>query len=104
MDLSVEERVRFLTERYSAEADVYERMWAGGLRNVGLELLEHLPLGEAGTVLDLGTGVGSLLPDIEAAAPNALILGVDRAEGMLRHSPRRFPIAVVDAMELPFKP
>jgi len=47
-------------------------------------LLAALPLREAERVLDVGTGSGGLIPDIRASTPEADIVGVDRAEGMLR--------------------
>ena len=49
----------------------------------------------------MGTGVGALLPDIEAKAPGAVVVGCDRAEGMVSLAPRRFKLAVADATRLP---
>ena len=90
-----------MTEGYSAGAIVYQRRWAAGLRGSALELLQHLPIHDAAVVVDLGAGVGALLPDLAEAAPGALVVGADRSEGMISLSPRSFPVAVVDAMKLP---
>jgi ubiquinone/menaquinone biosynthesis C-methylase UbiE len=65
-------------------------------------LLEELPLAETRRVLDLGCGVGALLPHLDRVAPRALIVGLDRTEAMVALGPRDFPLLVGDAAELPF--
>lgn len=69
---------------------------------MALPLLERLPLARAHRVLDIATGTGSRLSDITAAAPDAAVLGVDRAEGMLRAARRagHRRLAVTDAQQL----
>src|SRR5438045_2792933 len=46
--------------------------------------MDAMGLANARHVIDIGTGAGTLLPDLCGAAPNVLIVGVDRSFGMLR--------------------
>lgn len=91
---------RNLAAVYDAEAAVYEDLWAPVLAVPGRDLLAALPLTRARRVLEVGAGVGKLLPEIRAAAPHAAVIGVDRSPGMLRRASSAFPRAVMDASRL----
>jgi SAM-dependent methyltransferase len=67
---------------------------------MALPLIRRLPLAAAGRVLDVGTGSGILVPPLRAAAPDAWLLGVDRAEGMLHLARRMLPCAAMDTQRL----
>jgi SAM-dependent methyltransferase len=94
---------RWLADRYSVTAPAYRRYWAPVLLTGSRRLLERLPLDGARRVLDLGTGVGMLLPEMKNRAPDALVVGVDRSEGMIGLAPAGFPRAVMDAANLTFR-
>jgi SAM-dependent methyltransferase len=54
-------------------------------------------------VLEVGAGVGLLLPELGALAPQAGIVACDLAFGMLRRAPEGFCRAVMDAEHLALK-
>lgn len=77
-----------------------------GAANRGRRLIRELVSGQAGParrIVDVGTGVGSLMPDILAAFPQASLVGIDRSAGMLALAPRDRGMlrAVADARQLP---
>ena len=97
-------RLRRVADGYSADAEIYERTWAPVLRPYGRLLLERLPLPAARRVLDAGAGVGTLLPDIQAAAPSATVIAVDLSAGMLCRAPASHPRAVMNLGRLGLMP
>lgn len=94
--------MRALADHYSGAAGAYQRIWAGVLHPVSRQLLGRLPLADARLVLDVGTGVGTLLPTLREAAPRATVVGIDRSAGMVGRAPEGFPTVVGDAARLPF--
>jgi SAM-dependent methyltransferase len=95
---------RSIADRYSRNAEAYRRYWAPVLLNGSRTLLERLPLDRTRRALDLGSGVGMLLPEIRSRIPDGgLVIGADRSEGMLRLAPATFPRAVMDASRLAFR-
>lgn len=86
--------------RFSEDAPLYEWYWATSMARLGQRLLRGLPVEGASVAIDIGAGVGALLPAIREAAPRAYVAGVDAAEGMIRRASRDFGRAIMDAGRL----
>jgi SAM-dependent methyltransferase len=81
---------------YSASAAGYAEFWSPVIRPVGQRLLDALSWGGARWILDVGTGTGALIPDLQERAPGARIVGIDPSLGMLaRARDARVPLAEV---------
>jgi SAM-dependent methyltransferase len=92
--------VAALMDRYDHGAAAYRELWAPILRRAAQPLLRELAGGPVARTVDVGTGVGVLLPDLETAFPGTHLLGVDRSRGMLHLAPARFDRALMDARSL----
>ena len=101
-ELSVDSQVKLLADRYSLRAAAYESFWSPVIRPIGERLLRSLPLSGAHRVVDVGAGAGALLPALQAAAPKACVLGIDRSEGMLRLAKQKHagPLMLMDMQQL----
>lgn len=95
-----EEIVRRLTDRYDREADAYRELWAPVLLVSGRRLLGELETAPVRRAVDVGAGVGVLLPEIQRAWPDAVVLGCDRSPGMLSKAPAAHARSVMDARRL----
>jgi ubiquinone/menaquinone biosynthesis C-methylase UbiE len=91
---------RLVAERYGADPEAYRDLFGPALRTRAAHLLEALPLSDARRVADVAAGVGLLLPEIKARAPDAYIAAFDLTQEMLALVPVGFPRAVMDASAL----
>lgn len=96
------EASRALAEDYSSTATDYAAHWGPVILPMALPLLASLPLEQSARVLDVGTGVGGLIPHLRLQSPRAQIYGVDYSEGMVRRGmlTALFRCAVMDAQHL----
>ena len=102
-DLTAGQQTAMLADRYSQRAEAYDGLWSPIIRPVGERLIARLPLsGKTGHIIDIGTGAGGLLPAVQLAAPSAVVVGIDRSQGMLRLAKERHscPLALMDVQSL----
>jgi ubiquinone/menaquinone biosynthesis C-methylase UbiE len=102
-ELTADEQTAMLADRYSQRAEAYDGLWSPIIRPAGERLIAHLPLsGTTRHIIDIGTGAGALLPAIQRSAPNAVIVGIDRSQGMLRLAKQKHssPLALMDVQKL----
>lgn len=78
---------RWVAKSFSRAAASYDSA-ARLQRQVGNKLLSRLPP-VCGVLVDLGTGTGHFLDGLKRANPDAQLIALDIAEGMLQHSRRQ---------------
>lgn len=91
-----------LAAEYSEKAAAYLEHWSPIIGPMAVPLLDYLPLAAATRIVDVGAGTGAHLEAIAARAPNARVVGIDRAAGMLRlaRHPKACLLAAMDAQAL----
>lgn len=92
---------RELVERYDADAAAYRELWAPVLLSASVTLLESIGGAPPRRILDIGAGVGALLPELRRRFADAEVVGLDRSRGMLRLAPSEMPRVVAEAVHLP---
>jgi SAM-dependent methyltransferase len=91
-----------IVRHYAAEAEAYRDLWAPVLVRLARWLIDEIPIGGARRILDLGCGVGALLPHLRNASPESVVVGLDRTQAVAL-GPRAFPLLVGDAVRVPFR-
>ena len=89
-----------LIEQYDLESRAYVDHWAPVVHPIACRLLEELPEHTVERALDIGAGAGFLLPAIQQKYSQALVVGVDRSEGLLSLANPDASLAVADAVSL----
>ena len=87
-----------LIDQYDIEAPAYREYWSPVLHPIGCAFVDWLPERRIRSLVDIGTGTGSLLPVLQAKYTGAQVVGVDRSEGMISLADGR--LAVMDGCEL----
>jgi len=97
-----------IANSFSRSASTYNQV-AELQRRVADQLLSRLPKQSINNVVDLGTGTGYALPRLRKNYPDAKLLGVDLAEGMLNYiasnrveTADELNLICADAENLPF--
>ena len=82
------------------DAESYRELWAPLLVEPARRLVRELASPAVREVLDVGAGVGSLLPELAAVFPAAHVTQIDLSPEMLALAPRVAGRAVMDAARL----
>jgi ubiquinone/menaquinone biosynthesis C-methylase UbiE len=97
---TVNDPSRELAQRYSREAVAYRDLWAPVLLPLAMRPLKEIDGTHLERIIEIGTGVGTLLPTLTSLYPSAYVLGVDRSQGMLALARTSGHIVLMDAMRL----
>lgn len=88
---------------YDKVAPTYDTAWHRHLRPATDDLLQRLPRGLAGVILDLGSGTGYTATHLAQANPTASVVAVDISPAMLecarREAPANLRCVVSDMLE-----
>lgn len=93
---------RAVVDHYSRNAERYATFENVRSRAQAAPVLDALPLAGASRVLDVGTGPGTLLPELARRSPRALVVGTDASRAVLVRARRdvRHPLAAMDTSRL----
>jgi SAM-dependent methyltransferase len=88
---------------YDLGVEVYAALWSPVILPPAAAVVEALELPSDARVVDVGAGVGGLLPAFRACAPASTVVAVDASEEMLRVARQNQGAAAVqaDALALP---
>ena len=90
---------------YDTIASRYEPVWGSRFAAVARLLWDHVSVPPGAAVLDVGTGTGIVLQELDARGRGNVLAGCDRSAGMIRVARSHLPaagLAVADAAALPF--
>ncbi|MBF0595665.1 MAG: methyltransferase domain-containing protein [Candidatus Omnitrophica bacterium] len=92
---------RVKTARYFSDAAALYESRAHIQRALAVELAGRVRVRPGAVVADIGTGTGMLLKELNQKYPEAVYVGLDASEGMLKHCPALRVCA--DYQRLPFR-
>jgi SAM-dependent methyltransferase len=92
--------VESVTSRYDRQARSYLDSLVPVLAAPGRRLLREFEGTRRKAILEVGTGVGTLLPHIQKTFSGSYVVGCDRSRGMLALTPPGTRVAAMDARKL----